>query len=291
MRLPTVLFAWTFAVSGSVVSAAAQATPMPPRGAFVAVNGGRLYAEECGTGADAVVLVHDGIVHSAVWDEVWPSFCKRFHTVRYDRRGYGRSPVTTAWYSETDDVAAILHHAGVTRATLVGSSHGGEISIDFVLAHPDLVTRLIVVGAVVGGLPYTEHFIARGAANSALFGKGDISGALRAWSNDRYLIAPGNDEARRKLLALLLENPQNMSHADQPIRPKPALGRLPEIRVPTLVIVGDADIADVHAHAGAIEAGIPRARRIVIPGVGHLMYLERPELFTRAVMRFLDANP
>jgi pimeloyl-ACP methyl ester carboxylesterase len=60
-------------------------------GAFVEVEGSKLYHEECGTGAEAVVLLHDGIAHSAVWDDVWPTFCKQFHAIRYDRRGYGRS--------------------------------------------------------------------------------------------------------------------------------------------------------------------------------------------------------
>lgn len=269
----------------------AQTAPASPRSSFVTVDGGRLYTEECGSGQEAVLLIHDGIVHSAVWDAVWPSFCKRFHTIRYDRRGYGKSPATTTWYSETDDVAAVLRRAGVKHATVLGSSHGGEVSIDFTLAHPDMVTRLVLVGAVVGGFSYTEHFITRNSNNSALFRKGDIPGGIKAWSNDRYLIAPGNDSARQKLLALLLANPQDMTHSDQVIPPKPALGRLNEIRVPTLVLVGDADIPDVHAHAGAIEAGIRNARRIVIPGVGHIMYLEKPDVFVRTVMTFLDANP
>jgi 3-oxoadipate enol-lactonase len=272
-------------------SAAPAQTAATSPGSFVAVDGGRLYTEECGSGPDALLLIHDGVVHSAVWDAVWPSFCKRFHTIRYDRRGYGKSPATTAWYSETDDVAAVLRHAGVKQTTVIGSSHGGEVSIDFTLAHPDMVKRLVLVGAVVGGFSYTEHFITRNSTNSALFRKGDIPGGIKAWSNDRYLIAPGNDAARQQLLALLLANPQDMTHSDQAIPPKPALGRLGEIRVPTLVLVGDADIPDVHAHAGAIEAGIRNARRIVIPGVGHIMYLEKPDVFVRTVMAFLDANP
>jgi len=72
-------------------SAAALATQAAP-GGFVDVEGSKLYYEECGTGPEAVILLHDGIVHSAVWDDVWPMFCKQFHMIRYDRRGYGRSP-------------------------------------------------------------------------------------------------------------------------------------------------------------------------------------------------------
>jgi pimeloyl-ACP methyl ester carboxylesterase len=262
-----------------------------PGSSFVQVAGSSLYYEECGTGADAVVMLHDGIVHSAVWDGIWPAFCQRFHTVRYDRRGYGRSPVAGNWYSETDDLATILQHAGVTRATLVGSSHGGEIALNFTLAHPELVRRLVLVGPVVGGLPYTEHFFARAIANSELLRKGDVPGGLKAWANDRYLIAPGNDAARKRLLELLIANPQDMTHSDQILPPRPALPRLGEIHVPTLILVGDADIPDVHAHAGAIEAGIPRAQRMVIVGTGHIMYLEKPDQFAQIVMRFMDTNP
>src|SRR5688500_12774677 len=133
-----------------------QPQPPAPGGSFVSVPGGRLYYEACGTSsAEAVVLIHDGVVHSAVWDDVWPTFCGRFRTIRYDRRGYGRSPASTTWHSETDDLLAVLRQAGVTRATIVGSSHGGEVSIDFTLAYPAMVRRLVLVGAVVGGFPYS----------------------------------------------------------------------------------------------------------------------------------------
>jgi 3-oxoadipate enol-lactonase len=107
---------------------------------------------------------------------------------------------------------------------------------------------------------------------------------------DKYLIAPGNDAARKKLLDLLLANPQDMTHSEQVLPAKPALPRLGTIHVPTLVLVGDADIPDVHAHAGAIEAGIPNAQRIVIPGTGHIMYLEKPETFARTVIEFISTN-
>jgi len=285
--------------SAAVLLAAAVATVTPPAaqsrpgggGSFIDVGESRIYFEECGSGPDAVLLVHDGVVHSSVWDGVWPAFCRHGHTIRYERRGYGKSTSATKWFSETDDMAAVLRQAGVTRATIVGSSHGGEVSIDFTLEHPDLVRRLVLVGAVVGGFPYTEHFLNRNTAMSEPLRRGDVAAGARSVSNDRYLIAPGNDEARKKLLDLLLAAPQDLTHSTPALPPKPALPRLGEIRVPTLILVGDADIPDVHAHAGAIEAGIPRSKRIVIPGTGHIMYLEKPDVFARTVLAFLDTNP
>jgi pimeloyl-ACP methyl ester carboxylesterase len=65
---------------------------------------------------------------------------------------------------------------------------------------------------------------------------------------------------------------------------------LHEIRVPTLLLTGDVDIPDVHAHAGVIEAGIYGSRRVVLTDAGHLMYLEKPEEFSSLVIGFIARN-
>jgi 3-oxoadipate enol-lactonase len=280
------LNAWRQALPQQAAPTAAKTPP----GSFVDVEAGKLYYEECGTGPDAVILIHDGIAHSAVWEDVWPTFCKRFHTIRYDRRGYGRSPASTTWYTETEDLATLLRNRKVSHAILVGSSHGGELSIDFTLQYPALVRQLILVGAVVSGLPYTDHFLNRGMSNSQPFEKNDVPAGLANWAKDKYLLAPGHDAAKKRLLDMLTANPQDMTHADYARPTQPALHRLKEIRVPTLILVGDADIPDVHAHAGAIEAGIPGSKRVVFTEAGHLMYLEKPEEFNRAVITFIEAN-
>ena len=263
-----------------------QSTPRP--GSFLQVDGTKLYYEECGSAPQVVVLVHDGVLHSAAWDGVWPDFCKHFHAIRYDRRGYGRSPIATQGYYATDDLAAVLRHLKLKRVALVGSSHGGEISINFTLDHPEMVEQLVLVGAVVGGMPYTKHFLERGDALGKPLEKGDIEGAIAAATKDKYLIAPGNDAARKRMAEILSANPQDLTHPELELPVKPALPRLGEIHIPTLLLVGDADIPDVHAHAGAIEAGVPTARRVVISGTGHLMYLEKPAEFSQIVIEFLE---
>jgi pimeloyl-ACP methyl ester carboxylesterase len=67
-----------------------------------------------------------------------------------------------------------------------------------------------------------------------------------------------------------------------------AAERLPEIQVPTLIVVGEADIPDVHAHAGVLEAGIAASERVVLEGAGHLVFFERPAEFNRLVLKFLE---
>ena len=269
-------------------NAPARAQSAPQQGTFLEVDGAKLYYEECGSAPQVVVLVHDGVLHSAAWDDVWPDFCKHFHTIRYDRRGYGRSPVATQGYYATDDLAAVLRQLKLKRVAIVGSSHGGEISINFTLDHPEIVEQLVLVGAVVGGMPYTKHFLERGDALGKPLEKGDIKGAIAAAAKDKYLIAPGNDAAKKRMTEILSANPQDLTHPELELPVKPALPRLGEIHIPTLLLVGDADIPDVHAHAGAIEAGVPRTRRVVISDAGHLMYLEKPAEFSRMVIEFLE---
>lgn len=178
----------------------------------------------------------------------------------------------------------------MAHAILVGSSHGGELSIDFTLSHPDVVEQLILVGAVVSGFPYSDHFLNRGMQNSKPFQQNDVKAGLANWAKGKYLLAPMHEAAQKKLLDILSASPQDLTHDDYARPTQAALPRLHEIRVPTLILTGDVDIPDVHAHAGVIEAGIYGSRRVVLTDAGHLMYLEKPEEFSRVVISFIESN-
>jgi 3-oxoadipate enol-lactonase len=272
------------------VTRAQAPAPTAGPGNFLDVDGSKIYYEECGAGPEAVVLIHDGITHSVVWDAVWPAFCQQFHTIRYDRRGYGRSPNATRWYYETDDLQALLRHLSVKHAMLVGSSHGGQLAIDFTLEHPDFVEQLVLIGAVVAGFGFSDQFIDRGIKNYSPYEKKDVAGLLANWANDKYVLAADHLAAKKKLFEILTASPQDLTHDDMARPARPAVARLGEIRVPTLILVGDQDIPDVHAHAGVIQNGIPNSRRFIVEDAGHLMYLEKPDEFSHLVITFLQAN-
>ena len=72
---------------------------------------------------------------------------------------------------------------------------------------------------------------------------------------------------------------------------KVAVRSLSEIKVPALILVGEFDIPDVHAHAGVINAGIGNSKREIIPRSGHLIPIEQPVLFNEAIMKFLNKLP
>lgn len=255
-----------------------------PSTTFVNVDGSRLYYEECGSGPKAVILLHDGVVNSAVWDDVWPTFCKQFHVIRYDRRGYGRSPATTKPYFEADDVASVLHDRKVTQAAIVGSSHGGNIAMSFAQRYPAQVSDLVLVGPEAEGFPYSEHFA---MAQVAFQGAKD---PIEQRAQNTYFIVPGNDAAREHLRRLLKAAPQDHKHDDMPLPEKSTFPYVEDFRMPTLIVVGSGDIADNQAVAGALVMAIPGATRVVVPDAGHLLYLEKPDVFSSLVSKFLTSH-
>src|SRR6266545_114701 len=251
-----------------------------------------VYCEVAGSGPP-VVLTHDGLLHSESWDAQFEVFAAGSRVARWDRRGYGRSPRPTAPFSSIDDLAAVVRGVSDSPATVIGCSYGALLSMHCALDHPRLIAALVLVGPIVSGLPLSEHFQTRGDGAVPAFGA-PLAEQIAYWSgSDRWFVAPANTAARQRLHALLSANPHNLRLARElELRPQPpALPRLGEIAVPTLIVVGEQDIPDVHAHCGAIEAAIPGATRVVLPGSGHLPHLETPEVFNRVVHEFLDRGP
>ncbi len=263
-----------------------DSAPAPAAAGFLEVNAGRLYYEDFGSGFP-LVLAHDGVAHGEVWDAQVADLARDYRVIRYDRRGYGRSDPPETTYADVDDLGAVLTGLGVARAVLIGSSAGGRLCLDYALAHPERVEALVLAGAPVEGLSWSLPFLERLVA---YLGTAPEE-RLDFWDADPYAIAPGNEAARARLRELLTAFPNDLDLGrNRWARPAegPTLPRLAEIGVPTLIVSADHDHPDVLAHAGALEAGIVGARRVLLEGVGHLCYLERPEAFDAEVREFLS---
>src|SRR5262249_25645550 len=159
----------------------------------------------------------------------------------YDRRGYGRSESTAREHSDVADLLAVLDTLRVSDAVLVGCSAGGGLALDFTLAYPTRVRALVLGGPVVSGFDYTEHFFARNFANfGPAFASQDVAAAVARWVEDPWLTDARNAGARAFLREALTKHPEAVLRKTPRTTPpeKPALARLGEIRVPTLVVVG-----------------------------------------------------
>ena len=289
-RLRAILLGWLVTLGWFAPIAMAQQPIAPtPAGHYAHIAGVRLYYEECGSGASTnLVLLHDGLLHSVTWDNVWGSLCAHYHVLRYDRRGYGRSDPATAPFAPEDDLSFMMRQARMDRAIVVGNSSGAGLALDFSLAYPRMVEGLVLIGPVVHGMPSSAYFSERGARANAPLAQHDTTAVAANWSHDRYLFSGSEPAVRQQFFDALRQNPQNLITGGQyEIRPSPpTVTRLSQIETPTLVIIGDSDIADVIAYAGAIEAALPIVSLEVWRDAGHLIQLQQPRELVERIDRF-----
>ena len=231
------------------------------------------------------------MVDREIWDEQFPVLTGNYRVVRYDRRTYGKSSDPQAPFSDIEDLNQIFIQLKIAKATVFGMSSGGALAIDFTLKHPEKVTALVLVGAVVNGYRYSDHMMTRGGHMKPQEVLSDPHKMIRYFGwEDPYEIYAENTKAKEKFVKLMEANihpPQGDFY--QPAD-RPGARFLAEIKAPALVLVGEYDHPDVHAHAGVIEFGIPNARREIILKSGHLIPLEQPEAFNAAVARFLSGR-
>jgi pimeloyl-ACP methyl ester carboxylesterase len=265
---------------GGVLEAKADSTGSEKQTTgYLDVGGSKIYYEKRGSGP-AIVLLHDGLLSSPSWDDVGEALAKRHQVIRYDRRGYGRSELPSQSYSSTEDLRKLLTHLNVQHAVIVGSSSGGALAIDFAIEHPEMVDGLLLIGPVLHGMEFSAEFRERASRNNEPMERDDVRAMARNWSQDPFLIAGANDAARRKVYEQLVASAEKLKKYNGALEEKlspPASQRLSEIKAPTLILVGEADIADVHAHCDAIKAGIRDSEQVLVTGAGHLIQLEKPD--------------
>ena len=254
-----------------------------------------LHVEVAGEGAP-VVLVHAGVCDSGMWDPQWASFPAVHRTVRYDLRGFGRSPLRPGPFCHARDLLALLDRLGLERASLVGASYGGQVALEVAVARPERVDRLVLVDARLPLDDWSDQLRAFAAEEEAALERGDVDAAveanLRMWVDGPQRPPGAADPAVRERVrgmqrrAFELQLPVD-EEADEELLVTDLAERLGEIRAPTLVVVGDEDVPDMHAIADRLAREIPGARRATIRGAAHVPSLERPEEFDELVLGFL----
>ena len=108
-----------------------------------ALNNTTFAYETAGAGRP-LVFIHAGIADSRMWDRQFSDLADSFTVVRYDMRGFGRTPPAEGPYAHYEDLAALLTHLGLDRVSLVGCSMGSKTALDFALCYPERVDRLIL---------------------------------------------------------------------------------------------------------------------------------------------------
>lgn len=248
---------------------------------MVRVEDGEVWAEDTGGDGVPVVLLHPGIADSRCWEPVLPGLTARHRVIRYDARGFGRSPNPTASYSLAEDLRAVLDHFGVGRAVLVGTSMGGVTAVSGALNEPSRVAGLVLLVPGITGYPDLEdpELTARIAE---LATAGDMAGLL-ALSLETWAAAgtPPDAEAAEWLRAAI---PAWFTTYGHQTEDPPAFPRLGELTMPCTLLLGEKDTARTVRCNEAMAAAIPDCHLVRLPDCDHLPTLRAPEVVRDLVL-------
>ena len=254
-----------------------------------------LHSEVAGEGP-AVALLHEGICDSRMWDSQWEMFTRSHRLLRFDFRGFGRSPLDEGKFSNARDTIELLDRHGFEQFALVGVSLGGRVALEVALAAPERVSALVLVGSGLPGHDWSDEMKATWDKEEAALLAGDLDAAvevtLRTWvDGPRRKPADVDPQVRARVAemqrrAIELQLPFEDS-AEEELLVEDVADRLGEIEAPTLVLVGEEDVPDIRAIADRLVREIPNARFETIANAAHAPSMERPEEFDQLVLGFL----
>ncbi|HEX2755438.1 MAG TPA: alpha/beta hydrolase [Candidatus Limnocylindrales bacterium] len=271
-----------------------------PEGPLAPVPGGRTASgiafDDEGSGPP-LALVHAGVADRRMWSGLAAELANRHRVIRHDVRGVGESLPPSGPWSHHTDLLGLLDELLITRAHVVGASMGAGIAVEAALARPGAVASLVLVapgGALMGEAPDSIRPI--WAAEVAALDRGDLDAAveinLRAWVDGPLRPADAVGPEVRAFIGRMqreaFELPEwDPEHAPEHELTPPAAERLAELTCPILVVVGAADDPAIITISERIVAAARRARLVVLPGVGHMLSLEEPAVFTELLSGFL----
>ncbi len=276
-----------------VASAAGLTEEIQIETGYAEVNGTRLYYEVAGSG-DAILLIHGNGGDRRHWDEQFEVFAKDYRVVRFDVRGFGKSamPVEGQPYSCNDDIKALLEFLGISKAHIAGFSLGCAFAVDFVIAHPEMSRSLIAVGPWIFG--YRSESIAELGSSmvevSNVLEKEGKMAAFEAWMNTPHFKESLKDPAVYDRIMEIGKDFDfwHFTHMDPVQYLEPAAAeQLDKIKLPTLIFTAENDLKPCREMADHLEKTIPNSKKVELMDAGHLMALEKPEEFNKAVLDFL----
>ena len=219
-----------------------------------------------------LVFVHGYGGSAAQWLYQLQFFGQTMRVVAPDLRGHGLSddPVELPCAMENlvDDLELVLERLGVSRPFyLIAHSFGGAVATEYALRHPEDIRGLVMIGV-------PSRFIVREIVRRLL----RVPDPIFSWVAKTIKVAL---YAPQRTLKRMLETALSKWSGQE---------RLEQLRVPTLVVLGQRDNVFLREHYEDTARCIPASQQVVIPVSAHLVQLERPDAVNRAIRRFIDAR-
>jgi 3-oxoadipate enol-lactonase len=251
-------------------------------------------------GGVPVVFLHAGVADRRMWDPQWKALAVSWDMARLDLRGFGSSDCAPIGrLSEVEDVMATMDEVGWGRVHLVGASQGAGVAVEVALTAPERVASLCLCppgGSLLTAR--TEDLVAFAEEEDAALAAADLEAAVeanvRAWlvgpGRDDADVAPGVVAAVRLMQRRAFEIDAILGAVERVEMAPPAVERLEEIAVPTLILLGGYDLEATKDAADRLTVKIRQAQRIDWPDAAHLPSMEHPDRFTGLLHGWLAAH-
>ena len=265
-------------------------TPVPPqvpvKEGIANLAGTQLYYWDTGGSGPAVVLLHPATGSALMWLYQQPVLARAgYRVIGYSRRGYFRSaPARKADPGiAAEDLHQLVAHLSIGRFHAVSSAAGGSIAADYALSHPERLLSLVITSNSAG---VRTGDIARRAASLLPDGFDRMPPEFRELGPS-YRAA--NPDGVRQWLEL-----EHRARSGEPVAQNPgnaiSAEKLNTIKIPTLLMTGDADLYTPQSLLRMVAAEIPGSEVVIVPDAGHAIYWERPDIFNRVVLDFIGRH-
>jgi 3-oxoadipate enol-lactonase len=243
--------------------------------------------------ADAPVLMLSNslLTGYGMWDLQAPAFARRFRLLRYDTRGHGETQATPGPYSMdllAGDALGLLDALGIERVHFLGLSMGGMIAQCLAAKHPERLLSVCLCDTACT-MPPASIWNERIA-----MARSDGTGGFVRLMTERWLTADfraGHPEVIAKLGAMIsATSVDGLVGCAQAIRDMDHTAILLDIRLPTLIVVGESDPGTPVAAAEVLQRGIVNSRLEIIERAAHLPNIEQAERFNKIVLDFVGAQ-
>lgn len=245
----------------------------------------RLAFSDMGDG-DPLVLIHAGIADARMWEPQVDRFAGDWRVIRPDLRGFGGTAHSDDGYRHATDLADLFGALSLPPAVVVGASMGGGVAIDLALEQPELVRGVVLIGATYGGFHFFEQDLFDQWSVLTDVYEAERLDEAAALETDIWLGPNASPETARTVVEMVRRSYDHGEIEEEESEPA-ASERLNELEIPTLILLGDEDRADITRAADELVNSIPHARLVSVAGAAHLPSLEKPDVVNGILADFL----
>ena len=237
---------------------------------------------------DPVVLIHGSNLDSRSLSALADALAVNHRVVELDLRFHGQSADGEGSFSFQEDVRDVLDAAGIPRAALIGHSLGGQVAVDLALLAPERVSRLVLVAPGLSGRAALRRQEGLEGMIAALRAR-DFTGAADALARLPVMTLYRDSTQQAAVRAMVRDNARLFAADPRRMRSTgaPGAGRLGEVAVPVLVVMGGADPTESSDVGREVVAGVRGARGETLAGCGHLVPIDCAGDLARVVRDFL----